>query len=286
MNKLFYFLLFCSVAGAGVLWWLIHSTGEQKVAHSEVKIEAPKGLVIEDRPSVPKDVHVGDAAAPLDQGDHATHEGDAHMAEAAAHGEAEKSDDIPAAAPPKDAKASLLAISSDPEGVSVFVDGKLVGKTPLDRTLTKKVQKLRFEKDGFVPVEREAPAEARPEGAYMSWRISMVAQQLPASQKARIDDVGTFFLRGVSGPVFVQIKAFSSALEGRPAIVKQLQEIRKKLREDRIFACEVSLGEKGNWSRILAGPFASREEANKSLTFLKEGLKADDLFVTGEQSCL
>lgn len=278
MNKLFYFLLFCSIAGAGVLWWLIHSTGEQKVATSEVRIEAPKGLVIEDRPSVPKDVNAGDAATLPEKG------------EVAPGGEAshanEEKDPEEIAAHAKDAKASVLAISSDPEGINVLVDGKLVGKTPLERKLTTKVQKLRFEKEGFVPVERDAPAEARPEGAYMSWRISMVAKQLPASQKTRIDEVGTFFLRGVSGPVFVQIKAFSSALEGRPAIVKQVQDIRKKLREERIFACEVSLGEKGNWSRILAGPFSSREEARKSLSFLKEGLKADDLFVTGEQSCL
>lgn len=266
MNKLFYFLLFCSVAGAGVLWWLIHSTGEKKAAVAEATVEAPKGLVIEDRPSIPKD---------------------AQVAEATAHDEAPIEESVEEAKPPLEgAKASVLSISSEPAGVTVFVDGKDVGKTPLERTLTNKIQKFRFEKSGFIPVEREAPAEARPEGAYMSWRISMVANQLPAAKKARIEDEGSFFLKGVSGPVFVQIKALSSELEPRPAIVKQVQEIRLKLREDRIFGCEVSLGAKGLWSRVLAGPFMSREEARKSLEFLKEGLKADDLFVTGEQSCL
>ncbi len=260
MNKLFYFLLFCSVAGAGVLWWLINSTGENKAPEPVATIDSPKGLVIEDRPSIPKDAQVTDATAPKE---------DSHSK-----------------APIEGAKASILAISSQPEGVTVRIDGKDVGKTPLERTLTSKIQKFRFEKNGFVPVEREAPAEAHPEGAYMSWRISMVANQLPAAKKARIEDEGSFFLKGVSGPVFVQIKALSSELEPRPAIVKQVQDIRKKLREDRIFGCEVSLGAKGLWSRILAGPFMSREEARKSLEFLKEGLKADDLFVTGEQSCL
>jgi hypothetical protein len=269
VNKLFYFLLFCSVAGAGVLWWLIHSTGENKTPVAAATVEAPKGLVIEDRPSIPKDAHVAEAAA---------NEEDPHSP---------AQPEVAAVSKLLDgAKASVLSISSEPEGVTVFVDGKEVGKTPIEKTLTTKIQKFRFEKNGFVPVEREAPAEAHPEGAYMSWRISMVANQLPAAKKARIEDEGSFFLKGVSGPVFVQIKALSSELEPRPAIVKQVQDIRKKLREDRIFGCEVSLGAKGLWSRILAGPFMSREEARKSLEFLKEGLKADDLFVTGEQSCL
>jgi len=262
MNKLFYFLLFCSVAGAGVLWWLIHSTAPKPVAES--RIEAPKGLVIDDRPSVPKDVNVADAAA--------THESTEKTHEPAA--------------PAADSKASVLSITSEPEGVLVFIDGKQVAKTPVERTLTQKPQKFRFEKEGFIPVEREAPAEAQPEGAYMSWRISMVPQQVPASKKDRIDEVGSFFLKGVSGPVFVQIKAVSSALEPRASVVKEVLRIRASLREERIFACEVSLGAKGNWSRVLAGPFRSRDEARKSLEFLKEGLKAEDLFVTGEQSCL
>jgi hypothetical protein len=222
--------------------------------------------VIEDRPSVPKDAHAGDAET--------------------AHAEEAKKADAQAAAPENDSKASVLSIASEPEGVTVFVDGKNVGKTPLERTLTKNPQKIRFEKEGFVPVEREAPGEAKPEGAYMSWRINMVEQQLPAAQRKRIDDVGTYFLKGVSGPVFIQIRALNAQLEPRPSVVRLVQELRAQLREERVFGCEVSLGAKGNWSRILAGPFMSRDEARKSLGFFKEGLKADDLFVTGEQSCL
>ncbi|MEO5666484.1 MAG: PEGA domain-containing protein [Bdellovibrionota bacterium] len=265
MNKLFYFLLFCSVAGAGVLWWLIQSTGE-KAPHAVTTVEAPKGLVIDDRPSIPKDAHVSDATE---------------------HAETPAAAKVEEKSPPRgDAKATVLSISSEPEGVSVFIDGKQVAKTPVERSLTNKVQKFRFEKEGFVPVERDAPAESKPEGAYMSWRISMVTQQIPATKKAVIGEDGDFFLKGVSGPVFVQIKALSSALETRPAIIKQVQDMRKKLREERIVICEVSLGKKGNWSRILAGPFPTRDDAHKSLGFLKEGLKADDLFVTGEQSCL
>ena len=293
MNKLFYFLLFCSVAGAGVLWWLLRSSQhqDQKLsAHGESKIAVPEGLVIEDRPSIPRDVRAGDAETPPTDDAAGSHE-EAHSdVKAEPHGAQTKdAHEAPAKKeilPKGDAKASVLAIASEPSGVMVFVNGKEVGKTPLERTLTNKVQKIRFEKEGFVPVERDAPGEARPEGAYMSWRINMVAQQLPASQKKRIDEVGSFFLKGVSGPVFIQIKAVSSDLEARPVIVKQVQELRAKLREERVFACEVSLGSKGNWSRILAGPFDSRDEARKSLGFFKEGLKVDDLFVTGEQSCL
>lgn len=277
MNKLFYFLLFSSVAGAGVLWWLMHSSAETDKSTTMATVEAPNGLVIEDRPSaisVPRDAKVADAVVP----------GESEEAPAPKSDHSPKSETP--APPATDAKASTLSISSEPEGVNVFLDGRKVGVTPIERTLTTKVQKYRFEKEGFIPVERDAPAEAKPEGAYMSWRISMVSQQVPAAQKSRMDEADAYFLKGRSGPVFVQIRAVDARLEPRPAIIKELQETRKRLREERIFACEVSLGTKGNWSRILAGPFASREEARRSLRFLKESLQTDDLFVTGEQSCL
>ncbi len=279
MNKLFYFLLFLSVAGAGVLWWLMHAVEDKTAAQSQTKIEAPKGLVIEDKPSATPQV----SREVLDmevQEEEASDELDIVEANGSI-AEAPKNEPTPVAS---DAKPSTLSISSDPEGVAVFLDGKRIGQTPLERSLTQKVQKFRFEKEGFVPVEREAPAEARPEGAYMSWRISMVPQQLPASQKSRMDE--DHFLKGVSGPVFVQIRAVSSDAEPRAAVVKTIEQMRKTLREERVFACEVSLGEKGRWSRILVGPFSSKQEARRSLSFLKESLKADDLFVTGEQSCL
>jgi hypothetical protein len=264
MNKLFYFLLFCSVSGAGVLWWLMHAVGGDEIVATET--QRPQGLVIRDAPRTEE--ILGADSATLDEDSEA----------------AEKI--VDQMTPLNEAVGpSTLTISSDPEKVEVYLDGKRVGQTPFEAKLKKEVQKFRFEKEGFVPVEREAPAELVPEGAYLSWRISMVKQELPPAQRARLQDVASYFLKGVSGPVFVQVKSVAVETEPRSQVVNEIDSMRKMILEDKVFACEVSLGDKGLWYRYLVGPFETRREAQQALGFLRERLKTQDLFVTGAQSC-
>lgn len=294
MNKLFYFLLFCSVSGAGVLWWLMNTVGLEETPVAASNTEPTKGLKIEDTisPSLPVESKPEENAQAEQESDEESQDKpEAETAEpsslfAKEEGEVPKSEGTSTSSSTLSDKPSQLSISSEPSGINVFLDGSKIGVTPLERTLTNKVQKFRFEKEGFVPVEREAPAEKTPEGAYLSWRISMVPQQLPAAQKNRIDSVESYFLKGVSGPVFVQVKALSTDMEPRSSVVRSVQEMRTAIREEKVFGCEVSLGDKGHWYRIVIGPFANKAEASTAMGFLKESLKVDDLFVTGAQSCL
>lgn|GEM_PF-2892733 len=272
-----------------MLWWLMNTVGIEEAPVAELVSGHTAGLLIEDSLSEKK--HEAKAAHAETSHEDAdseeepageSHEGQASDAKASGGHDAPKSDESKVFSD----KPSHLSISSEPSGVNVFLNGSKVGVTPLERTLTPSVQKFRFEKEGFVPVEREAPAEPVPEGAYLSWRISMVTQQLPPAEKSRIDSEESYFLKGMTGPVFVQVKSYSSDLEPRSGVIRKIQSMRESIREEKIFACEVSLGDKGQWYRILIGPFATREEAGRSNTFLKESLKVDDLFVTGAQSCL
>jgi hypothetical protein len=292
MNKLFYFLLFCSVSGAGVLWWLMNTVGVEESHVALSNTETVKGLKIEDThaPSIPVNSKPSVEGAQKEEKLEAKTEAETDAeTQDKSKSDTEESLSLKGSSPSSSTlsdRPSRLSISSEPSGVNVFLDGNKIGVTPLERTLTNKVQKFRFEKEGYVPVEREAPAEKTSEGAYLSWRISMVPQQLPAAQKKLIDSVESYFLKGLSGPVFVQVKALSADMESRSSVVRLIQEMRTAIREEKIFGCEVSLGEKGHWYRILVGPFANKVEASKAMGFLKESLKLEDIFVAGAQSCL
>jgi len=311
VNKLFYFLLFCSVSGAGVLWWLMHSGPVEPQAQSESHVEAdaePKGLVIEDRPNFHS------AKSEIDKKDEETEGTDSEEEAVAAEDGTEEerassdqkaldvaeksslfesdtqeeplSEEAPLSDPQGKNEATVLSINSTPVGVVVFVDGERVGTTPIETRLKKQAQKFRFEKEGYVPVEREAPAELKPEGAFMSWRISMVEQQLPAAQKEKIEDVQSFFLKGTVGPVFVQVRALDQRVHDRSDVMELLKTYRKKLLDEKVVSCEVNLGDSGKWFRILVGPFVSKDEARQSNSFISKSLEADDTFVTGAQTCL
>lgn len=291
MNKLFYFLLFCSVTGAGVLWWLMNTITQEEVVQEIVVDKDKLGLQIQDTPD---EVHEKDKAKEADE---AVKEDTMPSEELAKPNDetketvdnaktTDKNDNSLNSLFQGEAKPSQLNISSEPMGVDVFLNSQKIGVTPIERTLTNKVQKFRFEKPGFVPVEREAHAEKTPEGAYLSWRINMVPLQNPTTQKPQVSSSESHFLQGVSGPFFVQVKAYSTEEENRNGLMLILDEMRTTIKEQKVFACEVSLGDRGRWYRVLIGPFASRQEAQKSLSFLKESLKINDLFVTGVQSCL
>jgi hypothetical protein len=251
MNKLFYFLLFLSIAGAGVLWWLLNSLPADNLA-KEASVPEVRGIVIQDQaPSTEPTVHVEEK----DKDSHA-----------------------------EPGAATTLSISSEPSGADVFIDGEKAGKTPLERKLTANVQKFRFEFEGHEPVEREAPKEDEPGGGLMNWKIQMtkIAHEAPAAKV--VDDESKLRFEGPVGPAFVQIKA----VEEGAAIgwSDQVKLYRKKIQDERVFGCRVDLKDKGTWVRYLVGPYAARGEAMRDLERVRVGLATKDAFVTGVQTCL
>lgn len=294
MNKIFYFLLFCSISGAGVLWWLMASIKEEQVQESAQKSQ---GLVIEDT-TVDALSEMGVDLSPEETESSPSQEGIA-LDESAMLGQMEgEADEDAILDEDVDKEGSLfedtsviskpttLSITSVPTGVNVYLNGDLVGQTPVERILTDKVQKFRFEKEGYVPVEREAPAEEKPEGAFMSWRISMVEQQLPPAEKSRIQDMDTYFVEGVLGPAFVQVRSLQGDVFSKQDIIEVLRTMRKQLMDEKVVACAVDLASRGKWYRVLVGPFASQDEAKASVDFVSKSLNISDVFVTGAQTCL
>ncbi len=302
MNKLFYFLLFCSISGAGVLWWLMNSTSSpgHEVEMKADSHESPHGLVIDEHSNsghlkANKDVEAEHAEIKTEDQENDTESPKEDLFEA----EDEQDSGAKHSTKPEDSKHENLAhksgessaptslsINSSPVSVNVIIDGEKAGVTPFETKLKTKVQKFRFEKEGYVPVEREAPAEAKPEGAFMSWRIAMVEQQLPPSQKTKLEELQSYFLKGTVGPVFVQVKALDQRVYNRSDVVDLLREHRKNLKDNKVISCEVNLGAHGKWFRILVGPFISKPEASQSLEFISKSLNAEDTFVTGAQTCL
>jgi hypothetical protein len=50
---------------------------------------------------------------------------------------------------------ATLVMTTEPDGASIYLDGKLLGTAPLDRPITPGKHTLRVVKDGFIPTERE-----------------------------------------------------------------------------------------------------------------------------------
>jgi hypothetical protein len=256
MNKIFYLLLFLSIAGAGVLWWLLNSLPNDAQTANQASVPEVRGIVIQDQ---------APASAPTLQ--------------------AEKVEDKAAEATGgAEAVPTVLSISSEPSGAAVVVDGEKVGTTPIERKLSKAVQKFRFELEGHEPVEREAPKEDAPGGGLMNWKIQLtkIADEAPAAQV--LEDESKLRFMGPVGPAFVQIKAVDEASASTWG--DQVTLYRKKIQDDRVFACRVDLGDKGVWVRYLVGPYAARAEAQRDLERVRVGLSTKDAFVTGVQTCL
>lgn len=284
INKIFYFLLFCSIAGAGVLWWLINAVPQQgettatSTAQSDLTVEDIVEDSIED-PLNPPPVEA-ESAEEVESGN------EADEAQEVAESSSSSEVSAPATSETISADPSILSITSDPAGVNVFVNGRQSGITPFETTLTANEQTLRFELEGYVPVERKAPAEEVPEGAFMSWRISMVKQELPSREKDEVAEVADYFPSGMVGPVFIQVKSMEQKVHGRAAVLDELKLMRGQLSNDKVVACSVELANRGMWYRILIGPFSSKSEARSSLPFVKKSIGVDDVFVTGAQKCL
>lgn len=300
INKIFYFLLFCSIAGAGVLWWLMNAVPQPGA--SDVAAPNQPALKVEDIVEDPEEISADERADdsiedPLDPPpeemseteDASTSPGlfDSEdpegMPEEASEEQPEEIADEEVVA---DADPSVLSITSSPSGVTVYVNGVRRGVTPFETTLTDKEQTLRFQLEGYVPVERKAPAESQPEGAFMSWRISMVKDEPTSSAADEMAEVGDYFPSGMVGPVFIQVKSMDQNVHTRTQVVNELQAMREQLSNDKVVACSVDLGNSGMWYRILIGPFSSKSEARSSLAFVKKSVGINDVFVTGAQKCL
>ena len=178
MNKIFTALLFLTLVGAGILFWLMKTLPPSPSSAAHDKSE--KSEVI----STPDGVKVGDLKAEGEE--HAEGEkapGEKGSAEKSQSHEAEKSD--------ADDVKSMLSIMTTPVVAKVFVDGEIKGKTPLEIKLTHKEQAIKLVADGFNDMEKEAPP-AKAEGPVenLRWNIALRAKKGSLKEPPHRDSLG------------------------------------------------------------------------------------------------
>ena len=201
MKKVFFALMFLSLAGAGVLFWLIRSSPSDlnptvKTEHAETH-DGAAGLHIVD------DKH--EEVAKVDEHGEAAKEGEA--TEGSEHGEAgkegeekheaasdvEKTEVTDSHAENHEEKAGeaakappALAIRTEPPAAKVWVDGKLRGETPMDIPLLPKTQMVQLEAEGFEDFTRIAPSDAEAGNGQLNWKIQL-KEKVAAAPEKKVD---------------------------------------------------------------------------------------------------
>lgn len=295
MNKIFIGLLFVIFVGAGVLFWLMKTlpTVENIPIPMASQNEGGAGETAE------KEAHKDDgknhenAGAEVHSSESEKADGTKSEASHSEHIEEKKSDGQNSAE-----VEQKLSIRTEPVRAEVFADGKSLGYTPLDVVLKSKKQTLRLQADGFNPVVKEAPAASQKghDVDSLNWKITLRAQKgaLEKSPRAHgeaavphnLDEKAnlknnSLFVHGKRGPFWIQVKSFSVAESGE--VKNFIQSSRAKLNLS-VVGCDVNLGNKGTWTRILVGPFAQKAMAQSTLRRVQAEI-GEQPFVTGFQNC-
>jgi hypothetical protein len=320
MNKLLMALLFLTFVGAGVLFWLMKSYPVENVPIGEHKTEEHK--TEEAKAGDHGGEHKTDDAHAeqhkTEESKHAEHQtesatehakADEHKSEesksAEAHSEVKAHDATEAkkdeshktdhAAHSKTAESKtehssdtkntqLLFINTTPVSAMVFVEGEMKGQTPLQVELGSSPQQIKLEAAGYEDVVREVPARTHssksPNVEQYTWKITM--KQKASKPEKKSQPVADYVIHGKKGPHWVQIKSFSVA---EVAASKQFVTDTRAKMGSNVFACDVALGDKGTWTRVLVGPFNDKKLAQKESAKLAKTLN-EQPFVTGTQTCL
>ena len=292
MNKIFIGLLFLIFVGAGVLFWLMKTLPTVEsiplpltLTEGETK-EGATGETTEGTESHGDEKPAADHAT-VDQ-NHDSH--------------AEKKDESEAKAVELGEAQQKLSIRTEPVQAQVFVNDKQVGTTPFDVLLGEKKQTIRLEAEGFKSVMREAPAISQKghDVESLNWKITLralkgaleksprahgeVGHKAPAVKEVKKKDskISTeLFVHGKTGPFWIQLKAFNVAQSGE--VKDAIQNFRSQLNLN-VVGCDVNLGAKGTWTRLLVGPFAQKAMARSTLRAV-ESKVSEKPFLTGVQAC-
>jgi hypothetical protein len=291
MNKIFWGLVILSAVGAGILFWLMSTLPTPHVAPTAKEVVATRPTT--DKPTDKLTNKLTDKPA-----------------------------DKPTDKPATSSEDGVLTVRTDPVKALVFVGGELKGETPVKIPLAAQSQNVKITAEGFEDYTREMPALSGDSvGSNVTWKIQLhpkksskpetplnpittasttsspakkvAASPAPAEppkapeskdeinvSKSATEDP---FITGHQGPVFIQLKAMAVS-EGADALTQAIDDYRASLKLS-VSGCRVNLGEKGEWMRILVGPFKSKSEANSRLAELHKG-GVQDAFVTGAQKCL
>ncbi len=362
MNKLFMVLLVLTLAGAGVLWWLIqvvpqdskttagdshakpafvasskgehskddshghddHKDAESATAAEDVKADADHDKITEKDKANDSDPHASGAA------DHAATD---HAQDAKDSAKKEETEHQHKVTPVAQAK---LKISTEPDAAEVFIEGKSLGKTPLEiPLLNDKTQNVKLQADGYEEFNRLAP-EA-PEQGDLAWKIQLKSKKL-ANLEKKVAELNTKESAAHEAPhakeeshkpvkehqakehspppaptpplmqvhaqpkgeesvsvpaqsgYFIQVKSLSREEFPRSKADEELKNIKTSLGLGKARLCLVDLGKRGQWIRVQAGPWASKDRAEEELRLMKSKYESVDpvvneAFVTKSPQC-
>lgn len=259
MMKIFFGLLFLTLIGAGVLGWLIYNVpvdSEGLHADKSAEVVAHEGGV----KIIDKEGGEHEMPKPEEKKE------EEHAAEAA----------------PEASKGAKLSVSSEPVPAKVMVNGKEVGKTPMDLPVTDGAQEVRLVAEGYMDFTRELPAFQEGMGN-LEWKVQLDRKGGQRFAKALPPPV--FLTAGKQGPFFLQVRSLPEENFQEDAVRDVVASLRTDLKMESVVACRVSLGARGRWNRILVGPYDSRKEAMAKLPSVKGRMKSL-VFWTGAQNCL
>ncbi len=173
MNKLFAALLFLTLVGAGILFWLMKSmptspsSADSHGASEKAEvISTPEGVQVGDLAHEGGDQHGSDHGA---ESGHSDSKKDAHASnEKDSHGSAKEHEEAHAPA------RTTLSIATTPVLADVFVDGEQKGQTPLEFELGEKAQTVKLVADGFNEVVKTVPAQGKEN---LKWNIALRAKK-------------------------------------------------------------------------------------------------------------
>ena len=307
MNKIFMALLFLTLAGAGVLFWLMRTLPGPNGAKSHTEATAEHSL--EESGNHAKDEHGGDEHGSgghesaehgtADHGDaakehakaaHPSEENESehgkaetkHASEGGAHA-ASKESEKPMSIEDLEFKGQSLSINTTPVSAIVSVDGEVRGQTPLEIALGPISMKVKLEAPGYGIVEKDAPI-VKPGNSLdiLTWNFPLKPQNEPRSKVAHEKSTGVF-VHGRKGPVWLQVKSLADDSSGTAE--SAIEKYRSDFAMKNIVGCKVDLAEKGKWTRVLVGPYNNKVAA-KMAADLIQAKTSEAALVTGVQRCL
>ncbi len=273
MNKIFYVLVFLSLAGAGILFWLMKSMPE---APNASKVSAEMAPAHGEHPATestsevtPKDVRVMDL--------------DEKKTDATENPPDEPSESHEKKAEPVAEKSNTpgLSLSTEPVGAHVFLNNEFKGNTPIELTLKDNEQELRLEAEGFEDYKKIVPKlEEVKDEAHMNWKIQM--KKIAQKKESKVLEAVKLVAAKAPSTFYIQLKSVE-----KEGVSGEVEEFTKKIAEAsklNVLPCKVEVQGKGLWTRILVGPFASKKEASAELEKVKK-LNGGEAFIVGAQKC-
>lgn len=154
---------------------------------------------------------------------------------------------------------------------------------------TEKAPEKSVEKVAEKPTEKLAEkvsVESKVEHKEVEKALEKVSPQkkaAPAPAHAAAEPANEdIFLKGKGGPVWIQVKAVPSTDLSQAKTL--IAEYRGKVQVP-VIGCQVAIPGKGQWVRILSGPYDNKVEAQMALDGVRKSTEKE-AFVTGVQKCL